>query len=98
MSIVKIRCIKKDGGNHENPHEGVTHYGWVDSSGDSNVAGREAMVEWVEKSGNEAYVESLGGDKAYCDVRTGRSGRKFLQTYADGNYNNNLLNLPECVT
>ena len=53
------------------------------------------MIDWVER-GNEAYVEDDNGKKAYCAVRTSKAGTKFLQTHADGYYNNNLLSLLEC--
>jgi len=95
MSQVRITCIKKDGGNHQNPHEGITDYGWVNSSGKTGTSTRTAMVKWVE-SGNKAYVQDSQGNKAYCGVRTSSAGNKFLQTYSDDSYNNNLLSLPEC--
>jgi len=96
MSQIRITCIRKDGGNHQNPHEGITHYGWIDQRGETKISDRQSMVNWIEK-GNQAYVQYISGNKAYCSVRTNTAtGRSFLQTHSDGNYNNNLLSLPEC--
>ena len=53
------------------------------------------MVRWIEE-GNRAYVEDVSRDRAYCYVRTSPHGTKFLQTFSDGNFTNNLLSLPEC--
>jgi hypothetical protein len=93
---LRIRCINKDGGNHDNPHEAITNYGWIKSDGESGKSTRAVMVDFVGKEGNDAYVTDSYGHKAYCYVRTSSKGTKFLQTFSDGRYTNNLLNLPEC--
>ncbi len=95
MLEVQIICINKDRGNHANPHEAISHYGWVNSSGKRGKTNRSKMVSWLEK-GNQAYVEDKYGNRAYCHIRESIHGNKFLQTAADGKYNNNLLSLPEC--
>lgn len=94
---VRIVCINKDGGNHDNPNEAVSHYGWLNEmTNESNKAGRQAMVDWVNK-GNKAYVVSkYGTSRVYCYVRTSVNGTEFLQTYSNGTYTDNLLELPEC--
>lgn len=93
---VKIRAIEKDSGNHYNPHEAIQAYCWVnEQTSESGKTNRPNMVAWVEK-GNKAYVKDALGNIAYCYVRTSSNGNKFLQTYSDGTYTNNLLNLPEC--
>lgn len=91
---VRIRCINKDNGNHSNPNEAITRYGWLEN-GVYKKTDRQSMVNWVKK-GNEAYVEDNEGDKAYCKINVSSMGTEFLQTYSDGDYNNNLLSLPEC--
>jgi len=94
---VRITCINKSGGNHDNPHEAISHYGWLNES--SNTSGkddRQTMVNWIKK-GNKACVKDSYGNTAYCEVRKSLKGTEFLQTYADGKYTNNLLNLPECT-
>lgn len=94
--IVRITCINKDNGNHYNPHEAITHLGWLnESDGTSNKMTRLQAVDYIEK-GNKAYVKDSRGNVAYLVVRTSTSGNKFVQTVADGKYSDNLLELPEC--
>lgn len=94
---IRITCINKDDGNHKNPHEAISHYGWTnESTNKSGKNDRLSMVAWVEKEGNDAYVKDTIGIQAYCYVRISSIGTKFLQTYADNKYTNNLLSLPEC--
>lgn len=93
---VRIQCINKSEGDHDNPNEAISHYGWINEDTDEHgKSNRLTMVEWLEE-GNKAYVKDNNGNIAYCDVRTSKSGNKFLQTHSDGYYNNNLLSLPEC--
>jgi hypothetical protein len=92
---VRITSIKKDNGNHDNPYEAVSHYGWVnESNGKEGLSDRLTMVEWVEVKGGRAYVSSNEGT-VDCYVNVSRSGTKFLQTNADSRSSNNLLNMPE---
>lgn len=94
---VKITCISKDGGNHQNPHEGITNFGWVNeqtrASGNST---RAQMVEFLEKQGGVAYVKDWNGNVAYIGVCTTTWGTKYLRTYADSKWTDNLVALPEC--
>lgn len=93
---VQIKCINKSSGNHDNPHEAISHYGYFsEKSGKTEKIKRQVMVDWV-KQGNRAYVRDLKGDVAYCGRRKSVSGTEFLQTYADNVYTDNLLSLPEC--
>jgi hypothetical protein len=91
---VRITCINKSGGHHENPHEAISHYGWIEN-GQSKKTDRQTMVNWV-KQGNTAYVQDSYGNQANCQVRTSSHGTEFLQTYADNKPTDNLLSLPEC--
>ena len=94
--LIRIVCINKDSGNHQNPHEAINNYGWLnEASTESGKATRQEMVDWVEK-GNKAYVKDEKGKIAYCNIRESKSGLRFLQTHSDGYYNNNLLSLFEC--
>lgn len=95
MSI-RITCITKSNGNHENPHEAVQYYGWVeDGTGKHARTDRQTMVKWVLE-GVDAYVKDYAGRIAWCFVNKSRNGTLFLQTHADGKPTDNLLSLPEC--
>lgn len=93
---VRIIGIRKDNGNHQNPHEAVSHYKWLnEANGNSNLEERLIMVNWVENKNGRAYVSSSEGT-VDCFVNKSASGTKFLQTNADSRSSNNLLNLLEC--
>ena len=95
MNQVRITCINKAGRDHDNPHEAISHYGWQnESNGKTGKSDRPSMVKWVEE-GNKAFVRNEN-NIAYCGVKTSSRGTKFLQTYSDGEYNDNLLSLIEC--
>lgn len=92
---VRIIAIRKDRGNHYNPHEAISHYKWLnEQTGASNIADRPSMVKWIE-DGGRAYVSSTEGT-VDCYVNRSAAGTKFLETHADYRSSNNLLNLPEC--
>lgn len=93
---IRITCISKDNGNHQNPHEAVSRYGWINE--ETNKTGRsdrQAMVDWMERERGQAYVKD-GQGLVYCWVNTSQRGTKFLQTQADKRWTDNLLSLPEC--
>lgn len=92
---VRIIAIRKDRGDHYNPHEAISHYKWLnEQTNESKITDRPTMVDWVEGNGH-AYVRDTAGTVS-CYVNTSRAGTKFLQTRADNRWTDNLLNLPEC--
>lgn len=93
---VKITCINKDNGDHFDPHEAITHLGWInESTNESGKCTLKQMVDFLEKK-NSAYVKDAWGNVAYLVVRISRFGNKFVKTLADGKETNNLLSLVEC--
>lgn len=92
---VRITGVRKDNGNHDNPHEAASHYRWLDErTNETGILDRASVVAWVER-GNRAYVRDTSGT-VDCYVNTSRAGIKFLQTRADNRWTDNLLSLPEC--
>ncbi len=91
--MIKITAIRKDNGNRSNPYEAIGHFKWINQfTQETGASTREAVVKFLE-NGGIAYVEA-GGHRAYCGVRN--NGRiKYVQTYSDDHYDNNLLSLPE---
>ena len=53
------------------------------------------IVAFIESKQHRFYA-SEDGSSAWVGVRTSTVGNKFLQTYADGVWRDNLLALPEC--
>jgi hypothetical protein len=95
MAEIQITGIRKDGGNHQNPYEAVTHYRWVQhGTNNSGISARLTVVGWLD-DGTKAYV-SGGRTRAYCFVNVSVRGTRFLQTRPDATREDNLLSLPEC--
>jgi len=94
---VRITCIKKDNGNHNNPHEGITDFGWINE--ETRATGQNTllqMVHFFEKQNGKAYVKDNFGNIAYVGIVTTNLGNKYLRTYSDGKWTDNLLALDEC--
>lgn len=89
----KIIGINKANGNHSDPHEAIRAYIYEGNDGKPHFHYRLTMVEKLE-SGDSAYAHHENYGDAECYVRD-NGHTKFLQTVSDGQYNNNLLSLPE---
>lgn len=87
MADVKVTCINKQPRN--DPHEGITHLGgatwhWT----------RQQVINSIEAKTNTFHT-LVGSNRGDIGVVNGPNG-KYLRTYADGKWNDNLLALPEC--
>ena len=95
---VRITCINKSGGYHADPHHAITHLGWVNE--ETNETGKSTRLEvydWIKNRGGRAYVRDAYGNVALVGTMENQHGTKFVQTFADRVWTNNLLTLPECV-
>lgn len=54
------------------------------------------MVRFIENKQHQFYTQQ-GNASASVGVKTSAAGNKFLQTFADGIWKDNLLALPECA-
>ena len=94
---VRITCINKDNGNHENPYVSITNLGWLEES--TGKRGRSTRLEMYNfiKDGNYAYVvDPKDSSKAYLETRVSAAGTKYVRTKPDDTRRDNLLSLPEC--
>jgi hypothetical protein len=92
---VRVTCINKDAGNHENPYTAISNLGWVnDSSGETGKSTRLQMYDFVN-GGGEAYVQ-VGAARAVLITAVTPGGTKYVKTQADSTTRDNLLKLPEC--
>lgn len=87
MADVRVTCINKQ--PRQNPYEGISHLGgpgwrWT----------RQQVITSINAGTNTFYTLE-GGKRAEIGVVNGPSG-PYLRTYADGQWNDNLLALPEC--
>ncbi|QDC36034.1 DUF3892 domain-containing protein [Sphingobium fuliginis] len=87
MADVQVTCINKQSRN--NTHEGITHLG-----GSGWRWTRSQVIQSIEARTN-TFFTWVGGNRAEVGVVNGPNG-KYVRTYADGKWNDNLLALPEC--
>lgn len=90
MADVQVSCIKKQPRN--DPHEGITHLGGKAGGGWKWT--RQEVISSIEAKTN-TFFTSVNGNRGNIGVVNGQNG-KYLRTYADGKWNDNLLSLPEC--
>lgn len=96
MSI-RITCIKKAAGYHENAHVAISELGWIEEG--TEKTGRSTRLEiynWIKDQGGVAYVKDAQGDEAYLITAVSAKGTKYVKTVADNTTADNLLKLPEC--
>ena len=92
MPDVQVTCIIKP--NPQNLHEHITHLGnypkWMWT--------REEVVSSIDAKTNTFYVlDPFSRKRAEVGVVRESGKAPYLRTYADGNWNNNLLSLPHCL-
>ncbi len=88
MTDVLVTCITKPDRNSR--HEHITHLG--NSTGKWT---RESVIGWIERK-EHSFHTNVNGKIAYVGVVTPAQGPKYLRTYADNEWNDNLFALPEC--
>jgi len=94
--VIRITCIQKDDGDHENTYVAISHLIWENpSSGDSKKSSRKDIYNFV-KEGGYAFVEDAEGNHAKLTAAISHSGTEYVRTVADGTHTDNLLKLPEC--
>lgn len=84
----QVTCVKKP--NRNSPAQHITHIG----NGRVKIPVAQAIQNIL--GGTETYYTKVGGKRAEIGVNE-TANRKFLQTHADGYWNNNLLALDECA-
>jgi hypothetical protein len=93
---VRISCINKANGLHENPYVAISHLNWVqDETGKTGRSTREEMYTFVEDQKGTAYVQS-GSSRAVLMGAVSARGTNYVKTVANDTSRDNLLKLPEC--
>ncbi|MGD0742094.1 MAG: DUF3892 domain-containing protein [Acidimicrobiales bacterium] len=86
---VEITAIHLVGGTR---HEHIASVRWVNpSSQETGSSTRETMVDWIENKGGAAFVTD---GQNTVSVAVVDAHPKYLRTYADGVWTDNLLALP----
>jgi hypothetical protein len=89
---IRITAIRLAGGTN---HEHITDLWWINpATGASGNNPRREIVKWIEVDNGKAYVEDSRGDRADVRVVIPKYGERYLRTYADGVWTDNLLALP----
>ncbi|MFZ5790706.1 MAG: DUF3892 domain-containing protein [Pseudomonadota bacterium] len=89
MADVWVQCINKT--PRDDTHQGITYLG-----GPGWKWTRQEVIASI-KNGSNTFYTFVGGKRADVKVRETADGREYVQTQADGYWNDNLLALPECV-
>ncbi len=87
MADAQVTCINKQ--PRMDTHEGITHLGgpgwrWT----------RQQVIDSIKAKTNTFYT-LVNGKRANVAVVEGSNG-PYVRTYADGQWNDNLLALTEC--
>jgi len=87
--LIQVTCVKLANSNAGN--EGISHLG---GSG-WRLTRDEVIAELESPNCRFAFYTQVNGKVGWVGVRSGPYG-KYLQTHADGYWNNNLLALARC--
>ena len=94
---VRVTCITKSGGDHENPHAAISDLGWVnEETSNRGSSTRLQMYDWIKNKSGVAYVRDARGNQVVVGAAETTRGTKYVRTHADGIWTDNLLALPEC--
>ena len=93
---IRITCIKKASGDHENPYVAISYLGWTNPENTkSGKHSRKDIYDCVDKGGY-AYVEDATGMKARLITAKSLKGTEYVKTVADETQTDNLFSLKEC--
>ena len=93
---VRITCIKKDSGNHENPHTAISTLGWKEyGTGNTGRSTRLEMYKFVVEDKEYAYVQDPYGNQAKLIGGVTPRGAKYIKTVADETKADHRLKLLE---
>lgn len=81
-------------GSTKRTEDEIVRYRWTNiSTGTTGESDKPTMVVWVGNKENSAYVGS-GTNRVLVGVVRPAHGQPYLRTHVDGNWTNNLVNLP----
>lgn len=88
MADAQVTCINKQPRN--STYEGITHLG-----GNGWKWTRSEVIQSIRNKSNTFFTQ-VNGKRADIGIVEGQNG-PYLRTYADDQWNDNLLALPECA-
>jgi hypothetical protein len=94
MADYQIDCVNKPDRNSQ--HDAITHVGGPNPNGSGRWKDTVPnVVKFIEAETHRFYT-NVGGRVAWVGVNVSAAGNKYIQTHADGAWNNNLLVQNEC--
>ena len=94
---VRITCINKGNGNHDNPHLAITHLNWInEATGNKGRSTRLEIYNFIKDRGQAYVVDVADNSKAYLEALETAGGTKYIRTKPNDTGRDNLLSLPEC--
>jgi hypothetical protein len=88
MADLQVLCVNKP--HRDSPHEHITHLG-----GQQWRLDRDDVIRRIDGR-TDSFYTLVGGKRADVLVRREPGKHPYVQTAADGYWNNNLLALEEC--
>jgi hypothetical protein len=89
---IRITAIRLSGGSG---HEHIVRLWWTNpASGNTGNNSRAEIVDWIENKDGKAHVQDAYGHRVDVGVVKPARGEKYVRTYADGKWTDNLLALP----
>jgi hypothetical protein len=97
MSI-RITCISKAAGDHENPYVAISKFGWVNllNPTEKRSSTRMEMYDIVAKGGLAYVYYRTGTIRSKLEAVTSPRGTKYVRSVPNFTVKNNLLELDEC--
>lgn len=92
MPEYQVTCVRKP--NRFGTHEHITHIGNIEAGW--QMTREEAIARIDSQAAAFFTIDRQTGRRAYLRVVRGYGRLPFLQTEADGKWNDNLLALAEC--
>ncbi|MEG9250306.1 DUF3892 domain-containing protein [Arthrobacter sp. Soc17.1.1.1] len=91
MAVI-ITAIHLEGTPEDHQH--ITQYRWVNPADNATgTTDKPTFVDWIDVKKGKAYV-GRGNSQVRVGVIKPDNGNPYLRTYADKQWNNNLLSLP----
>lgn len=90
MADVQVTAIRKTGRGYEH----ITHIG--NPSGNWMWPKEQVIASIDAKTNTFFVIDPYSGKRAYVGVVRPAGRDPYLRTYADGDWSDNLLSLPEC--
>lgn len=88
--MINVTAVHMVGGTQ---HEHIGAVRWMNpNSNQTGESTRQTMVEWIRDKNGVAHVH--GSDGRVSTVGVVNDDPPYIRTYADGDWNNNLLALP----